>query len=233
MALIVPCIYDDTHRRWVANPDPLATRYPFNTTLLVADERCSFLLGDPNQPIPSDAFMTYRLDDAQPFNFLANRSLQWPENEWPCLTPDYHPWPTLNHSRDLGAEAYAAAHTLLARTAFEFAIWDINLRAEGAGNRLSADTLGRLWPPLDYKQVTPMYNESNVLTEYNDFRYSLILDLDEMPVVQPQPVVTTPVPPLPPAVVKPWQEQVLIEGPNPMGRYFSVDGRAWIKLPGA
>ncbi len=225
-SLHVPMIHDGA--KWVQNPFPLNTVYPLGTTVLIADRRCSFITGDNNAPIPSDAWMTYRLDDSQPFNFLANRSLNWPV-EWPCLTPDFHPDPWLNFSVDLGAEAYAFTWTLGKRMCTEYAIWNLDFRTEGKGQREPNSILGRIWPHAEYYQWVSMPNALGQPQAYGSFRYCFILDV-EVPAISgvPEPVVEPVVEPTDPGDEQPppsetptaqegWPEPAFPFGPDPLG----------------
>lgn len=190
-SLHVPFLYDDLLKKWAPNPFPLNTRYPWGQKVIIADRRCNFMYGDRHAPIPHDAYMLYRLNDEDPFNFLSDKSGNWPGDEWPCMTPDFHPDPFLNFSQDLGAEARAFCWQLEKRMCTEYAIWNLNLRAEGAGARDPNSILGRLWPHDTYHQWVTMPNALGQPQVYGSPRYCLVLDV-EPPIV---PGVNVPDPP--------------------------------------
>ena len=137
--LTIPYLFQQN--QWVVNPTPLDYKVPAGTIIVVADERCSFF--SPGAPLRSDAFMAYRLNIDNPF--ILERGLLWPENEYPCMTVDYNPF---NVAQGADYAEHAVVYEMKNQSIkFEWAQWDNNLRAEGAGSRFATSDYGRLFPP--------------------------------------------------------------------------------------
>lgn len=167
--LTIPYLFQGN--QWVLNPTPLDYRVPVGTLFVVADERATFVAYDA--PLRSDAYMIYRLSRNVPL--VLDRGLLWPEAEYPCMTVDYNPF---NGAQGADYAEWATVYEMGgAPVKFEYALWDNELRAQGAGARLANSDYGRLYPP----QGEPKY----------------VITVEPISVPMPEPI---PVPEPPPVI---------------------------------
>lgn len=219
--LHVPYIWDPTTSTWLTRPDPKDPYVPNGSIVIVADVRCSFI--GPNDPLPIDSMMTYRLQTTDPMS-SPERGGRWPgawnfdgtQNpppynlpEYPCITLDFY-----GGGPDVAD--WAVAYQVFWPTSFEYRLWNNDLRAEGLRVPITPTFLEgayvfTVWP-LPYEPSLPKEDEPNIF-----------------------PPVLPDVPTLPPLVIttvteEPLAVPITLISVTPMGTYQGDDGKQYRRV---